>query len=73
MFHIERDNKLREYLGITRKKDKAIDTYGARYFLLKEEFEQNWLSTTPAELRNRFMMGMGPEITKVFLLLVFPT
>ena len=62
---LERDEKQREFLRITRNKGESIDSYGARCIVLREELEHNDISTNPVELRTRFIMGLGPEFTKI--------
>ena len=62
---VERDSKQREFLTIARNKDESIDTYGARCITIKEELRNNGIVTTQAELKTRFIMGLGPEFTSI--------
>jgi len=62
---VERDSKQREFLTIARNKDESVDTYGARCITIKEELRNNGIVTTQAELKTRFIMGLGPEFTTI--------
>jgi len=62
---VERDEKQRNFLSISRKPTESIDSYGARCIFLKELLQTNGINTTPEELKTRFIMGLGPDFTTI--------